>query len=720
MTHRSTIGRLLPAFFILLSLGGLARAGVWEPAGPNLVPNGRFEQGLAKWFVSGDRASVAIDEQAEHDGQRALRIAAPGRPAEIRVIGFAKIDPAKKYRVTFTAKTSGVGRDPRLSAEFHGEMAAAVGLAAYRDGVWLEWCPRPDAVALTGTADWKTYAFDVLRLPPTTNSVQLHLILHQGARGTVWFDKVELRELTLRRPSLTLATSALANVFTTAEPARVEARIRNDGTPRDLTLRWDLRATTEDAAVTGSRTLHLQGGEERVEEIRVDPRVGHYELTAELRDQAERDRDRLELAVVPEPSPTPCASLGLWCGDPVLVRKAGASWTRQMAYWRYLEPEPGQYRWALLDASLARAKAAGLTVLLCFTQTARWASAAPQGHADFGSYPPKDWAHLARYVEAAARHFGPQVDAWEIWNEPVIPWGWKGTSADVVTLHRVIHDAVLRAQPKATIIGPCICQGSYPLLKLKAFQAVLPLGILDHCQGLAIHPYREPFGPEYTFFAEELTQLQAFAHERGLRQGLWITEIGWSASDYPFWPKRKVSELDQAAYLARSAVTAVAQGVRLFNWHAVAEWDIPNPHEKHFGIVHAGMTGPKPAYVACAVAAHWLAGARSKGRLREMGPLCPADRLSRDKLWDGLRPASVHAVDGYWFERAGQPLLVAWSISGREESIQFPATAEVQVQHALGRQSRLSPRNGTVELRCTELPVYVTGLQMPGTQTHPK
>lgn len=708
--HPVIMSACLVSLCLLFFTGKPAGAAVWEPAGPTLLPNGGFEQALAKWYLSGEKATAACDEQVFHSGRRSLRIAAPGQPGETRTIGFAKVDPAKKYRVTFAAKTLDLGRDKQRAADFHGDMAAAVGLSAYCDGRWLQWCPRPDAVALTGTAQWKTYSFDVLKLPPDANRVQLHLILHNGARGTVWFDDVELKELDLRRPSLVLATGATANVFTVDEAAGIEARIGNDATERELTLRWEIRATSGRETVTGTRQVHLVSGEQRTEKIPLPQQVGHYVITAELRDQEERDRDRLEAAVVPVLAPRPCPSLALWTGDPALVRKAGASWTREMAYWRYLEPEPGKCRWEPLEASLKRARSAGLKVLLCFAQTARWASAAPGGHADFGSYPPKSWSDLSRFVEAAARRFGHDVGAWEIWNEPVIPWGWKGSAEDVVTLHRVIHDAIRRVQPDAAIIGPCICQGTYPLLRLKAFLSVLPLGILGYCDGLAIHPYREPFGPEYTFFAEELAQLRAFADQRGVKQGLWITEIGWSTSEYPFWPKRVVTELDQAAYLARSAVTAVAQEVRLFNWHTLSEWDVPNAREKHFGIMRAAMTGPKPAYVAFAVTAHHLAGARCTGRIRGMGPICPADRVSRDKVWDGLRPASIRSVDGYWFDRAGTPLLIAWSISGREETIQVPATGDVQVQDALGRLIRLSPRDGQIAIKLSDLPVYVIGL----------
>jgi hypothetical protein len=514
---------VLISFFAIFVVQNRASAAIWEPTGPNLLPNGGFEQAMAKWSLSGEKTSAACDEQVFHSGKRSLRITAPGRPGEVRAIGFAKVNATKKYRVTFAAKSEGLGRDTRLPAEFAGGMAAAVGLSAYCDGRWLEWCPRPDAVALGGTADWKTYSFDVLHLPPAANSIQLHLILHNGAKGTVWFDDVELKELDLRRPSLVLATGMTANIFTTEEAARVEARITNGDVPRELTLRWEIKTTPAEVTITGGRQVHLGSSQQRTEVIPLPQRVGHYVVTAELLDRQELDRDRLEAAVVPVPASQPCPSLALWSGNCSLARKAGASWTREIAFWRYLELESGKYRWERLDASLKRAKSAGLKVVLCFAQTARWASTAPEGHADFGIYPPKSWPDLSRFVETAVRRFGQDVDAWEIWNEPVIPWGWKGSAEDVVTLHRTIHDAIRRVRPHATILGPCICQGTFPLLRLKAFQSVLPLGILGYCDGLAIHPYREPFGPEYTFFAEELAQLRAFADQHGIKQGLWIT-----------------------------------------------------------------------------------------------------------------------------------------------------------------------------------------------------
>lgn len=92
---------LVGAFF---SAENRTNAAIWETAGPRLLLNGGFEQAMAKWCLGGEKATVACDEQVFHSGRRSLRIVAPGRPGGIRVVGFAKVNPIKMYRVMFAAK----------------------------------------------------------------------------------------------------------------------------------------------------------------------------------------------------------------------------------------------------------------------------------------------------------------------------------------------------------------------------------------------------------------------------------------------------------------------------------------------------------------------------------------------------------------------------------------------------------------------------------------
>ena len=582
---------------VVLAGARIAGAATWETTGPNLLTNGGFEQGMAAWGVTGQKAAVALDDEVRHAGRRALRISATGRPGEVRVIAGAAVNPAKKYRVQFMAKARDVGRDPKLSnADFANDMAAAVGLIAYAGNQWLEWCPTEDAIGLRGTSDWTSYSFDVMKLPPETTSIQLHLRFHNGAKGSVWFDDVALNELTLHRPSLVLGSAEQDNVFALSEKRPIKARIMNDATPRRLTLRWEARESRGMRSVKGERHIELAATAEHCETIPLEPQVGHYVVTAELTEgNVRREQDRVEAAVVPDPSQHACPNLGLWNGNYHLARKAGMSWTRDVAYWRYLEPEPGVWHWAPLEKSLKGATAAGLKVVLCFSEISQWESSAPPGSAQFFIYPPKHWDELGRFVEKVVERVGKYASAWEIWNEPVIPWGWKGTAQDIVTLHRVIYEAIRRVRPDAIILGPCINEGAVPTLSHPTFKAVLPLGILRYCDGLVIHPYREPRGPEATFFFEELGQLRRLEAEHDIRQGTWITEIGWSSSEYPWGLKEKTSEIEQAAYLVRSVVAAVAQQVRLYNWHEMRESDIPDPHERAYGLVRRGTAGPSRA-----------------------------------------------------------------------------------------------------------------------------
>jgi hypothetical protein len=114
--------------------------------------------------------------------------------------------------------------------------------------------------------------------------------------------------------------------------------------------------------------------------------------------------------------------------------------------------------------------------------------------------------------------------------------------------------------------------------------------------------------------------------------------------------------------------------------------------------------------VAYALCAHHLAQARFVRRLTGVGRACPPNQVAGEATWKDLRPASIRAVDGYWFEQSGDPLLIAWSISGRHETIELPAAGEVRVEDALGSVVQLKPQAGKVAIALSGLPVYVSRL----------
>jgi hypothetical protein len=71
------------------------------------------------------------------------------------------------------------------------------------------------------------------------------------------------------------------------------------------------------------------------------------------------------------------------------------------------------FDWSRLDATVGAAAAQGARVLLILDYSATWAN----GGLD-GRYFPTDDAAWGAFVTAAAGHFGDQVQAYEVWNEP--------------------------------------------------------------------------------------------------------------------------------------------------------------------------------------------------------------------------------------------------------------------------------------------------------------
>ncbi|NAZ36305.1 beta-galactosidase [Rubellimicrobium sp. CFH 75288] len=124
-----------------------------------------------------------------------------------------------------------------------------------------------------------------------------------------------------------------------------------------------------------------------------------------------------------------------WETDAARMREAGLTWVRIGEFaWSRMEPEPGRFDWDWLDRAIATLRGAGLKVVLG-TPTAtppRWmlerhpdmlavdAEGRPRG---FGSRRHYDFSHAgyraecARIVEALARRYGREVQAWQTDNE---------------------------------------------------------------------------------------------------------------------------------------------------------------------------------------------------------------------------------------------------------------------------------------------------------------
>jgi len=119
--------------------------------------------------------------------------------------------------------------------------------------------------------------------------------------------------------------------------------------------------------------------------------------------------------------------------DYVRTLKADVDGEAERGFWSNIETSPGVYNWSWMDKWMSANAGKGVIWMVYGTPTmyqkhpgepSRWPSW--PGIAS----PPTDAGHAAlrNYVRAAKARYGSQIVAFEVWNEPTLPWGQSATS----------------------------------------------------------------------------------------------------------------------------------------------------------------------------------------------------------------------------------------------------------------------------------------------------
>jgi hypothetical protein len=296
----------------------------------------------------------------------------------------------------------------------------------------------------------------------------------------------------------------------------------------------------------------------------------------------------------------------------------GVGIVRQPLDWSRVERSPGVYDWSVYDDYLARAAAAGVSVMPVLARPPEFRSSRPPQSRSRGMFPPASNAASADFVGAAVRRYGPAgtfwrerpdvpflpVHAWQVWNEPNIPNWWRsGPSARrYVALLRAASRAIRAADPGAEVVAAGLPNSSLGVPFLRYLDEMYRAGARGLFDTVAIHPYaRDVAG--LLALAE---QARALMNRRGDRSRLWITEFGWStggdASAF------RVSERGQADRIAGALSALIAErralrlrGFVLFRWKD----SLPSPEQErdpwplHAGLLRADGT-PKRGFGAFA------------------------------------------------------------------------------------------------------------------------
>ncbi|MFA9270900.1 MAG: cellulase family glycosylhydrolase [Baekduiaceae bacterium] len=326
------------------------------------------------------------------------------------------------------------------------------------------------------------------------------------------------------------------------------------------------------------------------------------------------------------------------------VKDLGADWVRIILYWNAAAPDPGGTSvpafderspagypgLARYDAAIAAARAAGLRVLVTVSgPVPRWATASKRDQRTRPSA-----TRFGRFTEMLARHYGTQVSAWSVWNEPNHPqfllpqFTKRGTTREYTAakLYRQLFQQGEAGLTKGGTRAPILLGETAPR---GTATAVAPLAFLrtalclnanykkrSSCgrlkaDGYAHHAYTTRGGPFFTPPAKDdvtigvlsrLNSALAKAEKaKALPSGtdVWLTEFGIQS-----WPDTRlgVSPQQQAEYRSISEQLAYRNGrVRMFSQYLMRD-DLPRPGSEiqRYSGFESGLRGHggdvKPAY----------------------------------------------------------------------------------------------------------------------------
>jgi hypothetical protein len=321
-------------------------------------------------------------------------------------------------------------------------------------------------------------------------------------------------------------------------------------------------------------------------------------------------------------------------------------WRLSHAGWPDLEPQKGQWNFALLDRYAGWAQDHHAEILMVLAFSPQWASSSPDAKTDTLpgiSGVPRDMEDWKMFVRTVATRYKGRIHHYEVWNEPNRPQSWTGDVDTMIAMLREASQIVREVDPTNTVIAPA------PEAEkgLPWFEEFLRKGGAQYVDVLAYHFYVGADPPEAQLaLIQKVKRIMAQFHVD--TKPLWDTEAGWHD------PRPFPSDELAAAYVARAYVLHWAAGVSRFYWYA---WD--NHSWTSLELTEKDNTTLRPAGNAYRTIEKWMNGSV----------------LSR----------CADASDGTWvcdLTRNGTPLHIVWNTTGKS-TFSVPASWHVANLEAL-------------------------------------
>lgn len=350
-----------------------------------------------------------------------------------------------------------------------------------------------------------------------------------------------------------------------------------------------------------------------------------------------------------------------------IIRMAGIPCVRERLSWNDVSGEPDKYAWGKYQAVAETLSSEGIHVDQIWHDSPMWSH---PGRA--GNVCPDDLRTVYRFAKASAAHFAPEVQSWEVWNEPNISF-WPQLSDRFAGLQKAAYLGIKDGNPKASVLNGAIYAGVTEFVR-----NMYESGIGDYFDIFNWHIYAPPsaYGKNMNPHLDLLAQYGAD------KRPIWLTECGIRIKGTEGEGSRFLSVDDQRTqcrFVPWSAALALATGSDRYFFFVTPQY-LENGLQ--FGVLHDDMT-PNPAFVALSAAANMLGESTYLGKFKAGGN-----------------------IGAHVFSTPRGNVMVAWT--DKETEMTVPSEkSEVRVADIFGSETQVPVTGGQVKVKVGQDTVYL-------------
>lgn len=374
------------------------------------------------------------------------------------------------------------------------------------------------------------------------------------------------------------------------------------------------------------------------------------------------------------------------------MKELGLNWVRLGLHWMLLEPKEGRYELAPIDQMMKLVADQGLQSIAYLVGTPRYASSVEAGDRHeryFDKFPPRDVRLYAQRLALLAQRY-PQVNVWQVWNEPNILGFWA-PKPDPEGYGRMLLASVQAL--RATVPGKPIAMAGMAYFSEMGdgsglmIEKLARLGAFNLDVTVAYHPYTaraEGSESDARDFVKRVEPAHQWLRAGGVKR-IWATEWGWSSYAGPKEEQPIVGEDGQAEHtLKRLALMAALDYDRIFLF-TLSDLDArASVRDQHYGLLRLDGQ-PKPVFHAL------------KRFLQVCGP-----RLEPDTAPVPMGEVPEGLVSIGWRRPDGSRLWMFWAERAGEVRLGWPASQPARLhQPGTGREQLLAVVQGNVRVPVT-------------------